>query len=593
MVQAGNRETPINARSGYNLRKQILFISIAMLIGITTACLIIAILGAIAVPVFDSHLLTIAEHNDFKRMQAIFGPVAESPEPLLVLALLIVLSALTLLLAALNPNFRFGKMRDPKAAAKGAVILFAALGLTVLSAFLEEIGAGGILIRFVYLPLASGALWLLAGESGWAGDLSSWSFQPAKSDPGRLATILMGVLWGLTAGLLAMFGSQIFQKFYIVVSEVLDGTGETSYAGFIWFLAGVAFLVALGSGIIIGLAFSFAPAVVDREERSRMLLVPGILTAVLFMVSAGGYLYAVGSYDLGTETLSKAAGLSYDDPKIMTVANLSAKGTSDGKAWEWPLEAETWGFAYNDTIMVSPGNLERLDRFLAEKRGRSVFQYNGMDARLRSSFALFDLDGIEELIADYSGDLLIARMTQVYRLRFLPVTEANRHILESYTDENRWHIPGKPALLLARAFDHFGMVEKAEYWFQRAMDDGQEPEDFQPSEEPALIEGNISGRVEIAGLDLSGVTLGLMSTMRILDEKLTLMDLQMDLLATTHPDADGSFAFSNLGSGKYRILALLPEQIDPSSVVIEGDTGLIELDTENPVVEVGTIAISY
>jgi hypothetical protein len=575
------------------MKKQLSYMAVMMILGVMAACLAIAILGAIAVPVFDSHLLSIAEHNDFQRMHAIFGPAAEGPEPLLVLALLIVLSAIILLLAALNPNFRFEKMLDPKAAGKGAVILLAALGLVVFSVFLEEIGAGGILLRFFYLPLASGALWLLAGENGWAGDLSTWKSQTSTGDPDRPAIILMGVLWGLTAGLLTLFSKQLFQKFFIVVSEVLDGTGETSYVGFVWFLVGISVLIALAGGILMGLAFSLAPAVMDREQRSRMLMAPGILTLTLFVIAAGGYLYAVGNYDLGADSLVEAAGLPEEAPEILTVVNLSASGSSDQAAWPWPLEVKTWSMAYSDTVTVSSQVMTELDRFLEENRGNSVFQYNAMDLRLKSAFAMFELEGVERRIADFAGDLLIARMTQLYRLRNLPTTEGNREILLSYADEDKWNIPGRPALSLSRAFEHFAMQEEARYWFDRALDSGQEPEEFSPSEGAVLTGGTIAGNLTVQETEPGNVKIGLMNARRVLAGELTLMDLQMDLLTATTPREDGAFTFTDLGRGEYRLLALLPTQVDPSSIVIEDDTGLIKLDMENPVVEVGTIAISY
>jgi hypothetical protein len=313
---------------------------------------------------------------------------------------------------------------------------------------------------------------------------------------------------------------------------------------------------------------------------------------ILLLIVGGGNLYAVSRYDLGVKSLAEAASLGNDAPEAMTLVNLSAVKASELVAQEWPMEVQIWGMAYSGTITVSDSNLENLDEFLEKKRGLSIYQYPAMDARLKGSFALFDVPGAEEQLNAYSRELILPRMIQLYRLRFLPVTPENRAILLGYADEKVWHVPGKAAFTLARAFDHFGMPEEARKWLERARNEEVDTEDFRPAEKPAPTGGWISGTFAVEGARPSEAVVGLMRYQE-LGDSITIMRLQMDLLATVHPDDNGSFTFRDLGSGEYRLVALFPSVLDPSSIRLTGGTGVIELSGETPQVELGEILVSF
>jgi hypothetical protein len=574
------------------MKKQLSFMAVMMILGVLSAALITVILGAIAVPTFDSYLLTLAEHQDYKRMWELFGPLGENADPLLWFGAFLSVAVLILLIKALNPWISLKKMRSGRAAGKTIVIILAVLLLGTLYTFLTD-AMNGIVWQVLFAPLVFGAIWLIVGEAGWAGNLASWKYEHKDDGPGISGTMIMGALWGLAAGLLGVFVNQAFDKYFIVVSEVLDGTGETSYTGFLQLFAGEAVLLSLVGGILIGLAFPLAPPNTDQDSRKKLLLPPGILVLILLLTVGGGNLYAVARYDLGTKSLAEAAGLSDEAPEVMTLVNLSAVTASEPVAREWPLEVRIWGMAYSDTITISKPDLDILDDFIERKRGGSVYQYPAMDTRIKGSFVLFDVPGAEKGLQAYSRELILPRMIQLHRLRFLPVTPENRNILLGYTDEEIWHIPGGAALRLAWVFDHFGMPEDAKKWFERARSSGTDLEGFEPSGEPLLTDGTVSGSFMVES-DLPGeVLLGLMHYRELGDEGITVVRLQQDLLATTRPDDSGAFTFQDLGSGEYRLVALLPEQLNPATIEVTGETGIIELSRETSEVELGAIEVSF
>jgi hypothetical protein len=233
----------------------------------------------------------------------------------------------------------------------------------------------------------------------------------------------------------------------------------------------------------------------------------------------------------------------------------------------------------------------KLDDFLEEKRGVSTYQYNAMDVRLKGAFAIFDLPGAEKLQFAYSRDLLLPRMILLHRLKYLPVTDENRKFLQGYADEDVWHIPGRAALALAKGFDHFGMTAETRKWFERARNSGTDLEGFEPSQEPALMNGSVSGTVLVDGAKPRDVILGLMLYKELGDE-ITISNLQMDLLATVHPNDNGSFTFRDLGSGEYRLVALLTGVLDPASIRLTGSAGIIKLTKGTPEIDLGTILVS-
>lgn len=570
-------------------KRQISFMAIMMILGVLSAVLVTAILGAIAVPAYDSYLLTLSEHQDHQRMGDAFGALGENADPLLWFGAFLSVAVLILFLNALNPEINLKKMRSGKAAGKTIVIILAVLLLGTIYGLLTD-AVNGIVWQVLFAPLVFGAIWIVVGEAGWAGNLASWRYERKDDGPGISGTMIMGALWGLAAGLLGVFVNQAFDKYFIVVSEVLDGTGETSYTGFLQLFAGEAVLLSLTGGILIGLVFALTPANTDQDTRKKLLLPPGILVLVLLLTVGGGNLYAVARYDLGVKSLPEAASLT-DEPEIMTLVNLSTVTASEPLAQEWPLEVQIWGMAYSDTIAVSHPDLDRLDDFIERKRGRSVYQYPAMDARIKGSFVLFDVQTAEKQLEAYAKELILPRMIQLHRLKFLPVTQENRDILFGYTDEKTWHIPGGAALRLSRAFDHFGMSKEAQKWLERANKEEADTEGFIPAEEPKLTEGSIRGEIV---LDNALETIvGLMRYQELGDDGITVTRLQMDLLATAQPDDSGAFTFRNLGSGEYRLVALLPEQLDPSSIYITEPIGMIELSRETPEIELGRIEIAY
>lgn len=572
------------------MKKQILYMIAEMVLGVLAASLIAAILTSIAIPNLINTLLTWPEYQDYQHQKVLLETLNINPVFLAVYGFLISTGGFLLFLNILNPSINFKNLRTRKAVGKILVIVLAVLFWCAFFGFLMDV-MSGIGWQVLLSSMAMGVIWLIAGETGWGGDLTSWKYENKGSGPGIKGTLLMGALWGSTLPLYGIPFNYAGGKYFILISEVLDGSSETSFTGFLLLFAGMTFILSFSFGILVGLIFPLAPVRINLHDRKGLLLAPGILLLSLLIISGGGYLYALHNYDLDAGSLAEAAGLEAAAPAVMTLVNLTpdvAEGEPIAQAW--PLESEVMGIAYSGTTNVSESNLLILENFLEQKQGRTVYQYSAMSALDRGYFMLLDAGKAEKWLDINSRESVLPRMIQLHRLRYLPVTPENRDLLFRYADESLWRIPGKAAFNLARAFDHFGMPDKSQRWFEKATEEGVDTKDFKPSEDPHLTDGWIGGKIAVKGGPAPEIIVGLMYY-RDSGDFISVTRLQLALLASVHPDDKTMFMFPDLGSGGYRLIALLKETIDPSTIRVMGPAAPIVLNRDNPGVDLGTILI--
>jgi hypothetical protein len=442
--------------------------------------------------------------------------------------------------------------------------------------------------------LGTAALWLVIGEEGWLGDLSSWG-RPRDVDWRR--TALLGASAGAAFIAIGSMFSWSFGKYFILVSEVLDRSSETSYLGFQ--LLTIGLVVLLGSALSLAAAFTIALAPVKRETQDLLQGLKAPLTAclVVFILLAAGYWYAGSTYDLDKKSLAGVLGVPEKEQASRTVVLLLPSKGLPVTVQEWPLRVSGSSFAGQQTIALSVENLRKVEAYLDAHPDGSIYQYMGREILSKGYHALWDAEAGLKALQRAAESQLIHRMVLLVRLRMLPVTDENLKLLQAYSDEKIWHAGGRSALSLAAGFRHFGKTAEAERWLQKAKEGGADLSKAEFMNEPVVVNGTVRGRLVLDGKPLAGVRTALLAVSG--DKKalenfsITEFTLPRSLVDVRVTGQDGRFAFSSLGTGHY-LLAIMLEQEKTSFSAVNArnvpggvqigpvtsrDLGTIELET--------------
>jgi hypothetical protein len=583
-----------------------------------TAIFTFMVLTAIAVPDFTVYPLTMAEVESYAQLgETAASYAAITSNPLLIILVFLALSGLVaiMLVRNINPNFSLPVLReifDGSQASLGQrfvrLLLIGgglSLALVVLGILLQPLsrnfsggdaayGAGWGLLTV----LAFGALWAAAGETGLAGNFSYWRPGEAAHDRKPLSSFLLGAATGGIAFAIAWYATTAFGKTFILISEVFDGSGETSFLGFTQIKYAMFFYAACVGVIIPGAAAALAPAELCLNQRVNRSVIPLVFLGILLVTTQAGYRHAIDKYDLGHADLAEAAGLSTEAADPMTLLLFDAE--EDGKVLvqPWPVElAVNMSFHPGGSVVVSEQNLTRIDDYLTSRPDGTVYQYAAMDGLYRGHFAFWDPEPGHKYMHEVGYELLIARVTLLSKLKAMPATEQNIRYLRDYTDETIWKIEGEFAGRVAEAYWHMGLTAEGDRWFKKAMDTGADESKFKRPEGPALLDGEITGTLTVNGKVEPGVKVALMKEFAAGDG-LTITQSVIYTLAVSEPDADGQFSFGKLGSGRYQLVLVfagntLPGDTASSQVSCINPPGVIKLDNGTPRVELGDIEVSF
>ena len=298
------------------MKKEITFISAMILFGAVLGIGIISIIVAIAAPDFARTLLTFQEKADFELMWQNAGWITEHSYLIKYPLLLIAILTLALFFVNLNPHVKNKlKLKNPG-------LKFLVIFLGVLASLIFLIFTSGRIsnllnfdihspnaANFIIFSFTTGLLWFVAGEMGWAGDFSSWRMGIAGGENRPVAAFILGTVVGSAVYGLSFLYNWTFNNYFILVSEVLDQSGETSYLGFKLLGYELIFTTAISLGIIAGLIVALAPVYRTCQQRFKWLILPVALSTVLAVVIFAVYTNAAKKYDLGKKDLAQAAGV--------------------------------------------------------------------------------------------------------------------------------------------------------------------------------------------------------------------------------------------------------------------------------------------
>lgn len=589
--------------------KDIVFVAVSGILGLAAGLSIASVLNAIAVPNIANLLLTLREKADLEAsLKSIFTFLGSHANTMIVVLVIFVIIYFFFVLFELNPNFTarkkegFNRKKAVVAALASAALLLLVAAALMRSPMLIVSGiipssspATGIATLGFLIVIISGALWLVAGETGWAGDFTSWGFCGGGTSrrAGVAAAFFMGAVCGGIALSFFILFNWSFDRYFLLVSEVLGGSGEPTFSGMKLLSWALVFLSGFSFAVIAGFVTVLAPRRMTIKARIVRLVIPAVLLAIYVPVIAGMYHNAVVRYDLNKKNLAEAAGIPEKGRESKTVVLFVPEKPA---VQEWQMEASGNGLMINNnTYALTPENIGKIEDYLSRHSNGSIFFYAGSDAVMKGYYKLWEADKGNERMFRNARHQFIARMVLLARLRSIPVTMENEKYLLSFADETKWHAGKTASLRIAEAFMHFGRVDDAKAWADRARAKGEDPGKSKALGEPVLTNASITGTIKLGGAPLAGKKVALFPYR----QKMTRIEpryfygFPLDAKTT---DTSGRFEFANLGKGEY-VLAVMTEKEEVpfkapgGSFSVENAPAVITLDEAAPVKELGDINI--
>ena len=405
------------------MKREWSFIVSMIILGAASGLLIARIMFAVSVPESAYYLLTIA----------VIGVV------MFILGRL----AFGFMVFLLNPNLSMKLVKSKRAVIKAILVFEGTIALSYIASYYYVSGTlspfegtAAIDARLLFFFVMGGLIWFIAGETGWAGDFSSWGMGTAKKGSRPVEAFILGGLVGTGISAVGMLNSWFFRNYAIFVHEVLDntGTGETSTRGMELLTSKVAIYYGLSFGIAAGLIVAFSPVFRGIRWRLKRLPVPIVLAAALGLFVFITYGEGVEKYDLGKKNLTDAAGLRDVRAPNRTVIMLRPDGKGKNfTALEWPMRVQVirrnkagslFYHASKTTVEVTPENIAKLENYLNKYRKGSVYSYLAQRALEKSYFAEWDMQ--KSLAMQYATqNSMILRLQMLRHLSVLPVTGQN------------------------------------------------------------------------------------------------------------------------------------------------------------------------
>ncbi len=591
--------------------RDLIFVVVMGIFGVASAIGIVAVLNAIARPSYVDMLLTLREKADFEAMATGFlGFLGANARAMAWVIVVFVIISFFFVLFELNPNFRSLKkpgVKKAKAvvAGLGGMVLFfllivaaARTPLAVFSGVFPSPMPESFVLYGVVMCVISGIFWFLVGETGWAGDLTSWRVDD-KDDfrsawPKAIASFLMGAACGGIAYCFLLLYNWCFDKYFMLVAEVLGRSGEPSLLG--WQLLSRALMVMLGLSfaLIAGFVTILSARRMTMKARLVRLIFPLILLAVYAGIIGSTYNDAVARYDFKKKNLAEAVGIAGKGTAVKTVVLFVPDRPA---VQEWRMEAAGSGLlVYNNTYALTPENIRKIEDYIARRKDGSLFLFAGQDAVMKGYFKLWDTEkGTGQMFRNADSQIL-ARMILLRRLSTIPATAENEKYLRAFADERKWYIGKTPSLRISEAFMHFGKPDEAKAWAMKAKAKGADLTKAAFLNEPAVTGASVTGVVKLNGAPLAGTKVALF-TYR---PKMTQIDQQyfssFPVDAKTTDDA-GRFEFKDVGKGEY-VLAVMAEKeqvplkAPPEIFSVENAPGVIRIAADSPKRSLGDIAMT-
>ncbi len=598
------------------MKKEIFLYVVMIILGLFLGYSVMNIVMAVATPNYNNMILTTQEYNDFEKM----GGIVEKAKTSLWINLILAIIAFILLIQNLNPNL-WKALTDKKTFLKAiSVLVFPVILFFIILEILKQsdlLCSTNLVIKFapnISFIIFFGLIWLIIGEMGWGGDFKSWGFGTEKEKGKPLVSFILGALVGFTISCFFYLNFWAFNSYLILVTEVLDKSGEVSYLGFIYLRNASVFLFGLTFTIFAGLFTACAPVYRKGSGSFYRLILPVILIVILSFTIKGVYNEAVAKYDWGKINLASiinVPSIATENKTVVFLKEFPVYNKEKGKKREqigqqikilrWALEAEGFGILTgNSKIELSYENLKKVEKFITEREDGSIFRYAAFDILYNGYYRLWDVEKGLEKQYNASYHMFMPRVFLLNQLQDLPITEKNLRYLREFSDGKHFVIGGRSAFVVSKAYVHFGQFAEAEKWLIRTKSGEiqhylkEELQEYKIPEK-VLLDGKISGTISINQTPASNIKIALFKDR---DEFLDFKGLMLprNLLDSRIIKEDGKFEFTNLGSGDY-MLAIMTDKnlinfnINPENLKFANLPGTINLTLENGTVDLGMIEL--
>jgi len=600
------------------MKKEISFTAVMTVSGLFAGLAITAILMAIATPNMTNAVLTISEKNDFQTLGQATIWISENTT-LFVYTPAIILSVISFLfyLSVLNPGMNATRLKSRTAALKMALVVVACLmlpfifailetilGITIRRPFVSVLGEGqvpgSIIPAFIEAAILGALVWCIAGEKGWAGDFSGFKMRISDKKEAYFECLVLGAIAAVLATALFLFFEFIFNTFFILISEVYDRSGETSFLGFKILAVLITSMTSAAACIIAGLTLALAPSARDWSYRVKCFILPVLLSVIMGGTFWGMYAHASNKYDLNKKDLAQAVGLPAETDHYKTMIVLrEAEGSKNIRVQKWPMTVRGDGMMAGGTIAVSYKNLETLQDYIEAHKDGSVFRYAAEDALYKGYYVLWDMAKAKASQFAASQDLLLPRMQMIAKMKYLPITEENMGYLKGFTDETLWFVGGKSALKIAEGFIHFNLFDQAGQWLAKARKMETESYETSKIELPAksvLTTGKIFGHIRINGKAAQNTKAAIFTADRLKPDEVKLWSLMLAMVDAQDLGSKGGFSFENLGEEQYALAVLTDTTIlvsDTPTIRITNPPGVIPIGNARTTADLGIIEIAF
>jgi len=243
-------------------------------------------------------------------------------------------------------------------------------------------------IQFGIYVIGAAGLWLIASEQGWAGDFSSWRM---SHDAKPIRILLLGAATGDLIFAITYLSDIATEKYFILVREVLGGSGEPSFLGFKYLALGLSIQISLELLLIAGFAVALAPVQRDATEIRHRLVKPTVALAVILALLIAAYSYAGKKYDLDKPDIASAVGISSKAKNSKTVLIFNPSKELPVTIQEWPLQTTASSLAVGGTIELTNDNPQKVESYLNAHPGGTIFTYAARNILMTGYYALWDI----------------------------------------------------------------------------------------------------------------------------------------------------------------------------------------------------------
>lgn len=597
------------------MKKELSFIVSMIILGSASGLLIARILFAVSVPESSYYVLTLGEKTDFELMKAGSDWYHKGYMAAVIGVVMFILGRLAFgfLVFLLNPNLSMELVKSKRAVIKAILVFEGTIALSYIASYYYVSGTlspfegtAAIAARLAFFFVMGGLIWFVAGETGWAGDFSSWGMGTREKGSRPVEAFFLGGLVGMAISAVGMLNSWFFRNYAIFVHEVLDNvsSGETTTVGMQMLTSKVTIYYGFSFGIAAGLIVAFSPVFQDMKWRLKRMPVPIALAAALCLFVFVTYSEGANKYHLNKKNLADAVELEDKQTESRTLLMLKANGKGDDlSVLEWPMQVQVirrnkaGGLFYTESktvVEVSPGNIKKLENYLDKYREGSVFRYLAQQALEKSYFAVWDME--KSLAMQYeTQNSMILRLQMLRHLSVLPVTEQNYGYAERYLDASEWHVGERAIPMIINVLVNFGRLEEARKWEKTLKTKyGLENPVRIPGRE-VVTTGRIVGHLTINSAAPKNAKIALLRNMTELN-RMSVYSLRFLLTDVSPLNGESRFEFNNIGEGDF-FLALMTDaktidfNAQPGSVTIENPPGILRIVPDRKEMNLGEINI--